>query len=545
MSSTRAAPGHGAGRVLPPASFFDRLQAALACRGATVGRMRISLGRRSSSRVMTSGWTDLLILDLALGLLLASGCARSVAPEPRDELVGFESALVLSGGVQAAVPGSVQGRPAEIVLELADPISSVTRSCFEGTPPETRATVRYPSWRGGFLQAPEIELSGARIGQRRLGPLRAALIDGDPCRVTLGSDVLARYAVWIDPASRTLRLLASRDRAAYEAEMRSAQAGEEASLIEVERDPSSDWPMLTIRARQGRQALIGPVVLTTGSEDSVFSRASASSARIRPGPALLREIEVPPGVELPASVGGDAVELDVLELAPGISVRNAAVRTDPDWKGTAHGTLGGDVWGRFRVVLDARSGVLLLRRPRLVAGKGRQRCGAAATEEACVELHQRASAQGVELIATVWRDLPEGASVHLEVLDAQGAPLGGSCRTGFSFMRTGRGVSSAHRLPWSELSKSVPRCAQALAGANSVRFSLWQDEPVEACPGACAFVQDLEVGRVSCECHGTGAGPIGQAERRLLETYQELMRRGKREKPLSSDEPSEPGDLER
>jgi hypothetical protein len=496
---------------------------------------------------MTWGRADLLLLELSLAFLLVSGCARTVAPEPRDELAGFESALVLSGGVRAAVPGSVQGRPAEIVLELADPISSVTRSCFEGASPESRATVRYPSWRGGFHQAPEIELAGARIGQRRLGPLRAALMDGDPCRVTLGSDVLARYAVWIDPASRMLRLLASRDRAAYEAEIRSAQAGagEEVSLIDVERDPSADWPMLTIRARQGQQTLIGPVVLATGAEDSVFSRASASSAQLRPGPALLREIEVPPGVELPAAFGGDAVELDVLELAPGISVRNAAVRTDPDWNGTAHGTLGGDVWGRFQMVLDARSGALVLRRPRLVAAQGRQRCGPAASEEACVELRQRGSAQGVELIATIWRDLPEGASVHFDVLDAQGAPLGASCRTGLTFTRTGRGVSTAHRLPWSELSKSVPRCAQALAPASSVRFSLWQDEPVEACPGTCAFVQDLEVGRVSCECHGTGAGPIGQAERRLLETYQELMRRGKREKSRSFDEPREPSDQER
>ncbi|HYX91499.1 MAG TPA: hypothetical protein VE782_08055, partial [Myxococcaceae bacterium] len=353
-----------------------------------------------------------------------------------------------------------------------------------------------------------------RIGQRRLGAIRAALIDGDGCRVTLGSEVLGRYAVWIDPASRTLRLLPGRERAAYEAEVRAAPAGEEISLLDVERDPSGDWPMLTIRARTDRNALIGPMVLTTGAEDSVVSRASASSAQLRPSPSLRRDTAATSGVHVQASAGAESIELDVLELAPAIAVRNAELRVDPGWKGTAHGALGGDVWGRFRVALDARAGVLLLRRPRVVAAQGRQQCGSDG-EEGCLELHQRAMPNGMELIATVWRDFPEGGTIYLDALDPQGAPLPASCRLGFTVAPSGRGLSSVHRVAWGELSKSLPLCAQALASAGSFRFSRWQDERVEGCFGNCIFVQDLEGARVSCECHGMGAGLIGHAAHQL------------------------------
>jgi hypothetical protein len=456
----------------------------------------------------------------ALAFALASlgvGCARSVGPGARDDLAGFESALVLSGGVRAAALGTVQGRPAEIVLELAAPITTVTRPCFNGPPPPARATVRYPNPRGGVEEAAEIDLVGVKLGDRRLGAIRAALGDGEICRVTLGSDVLASVAVWIDPASRKLRLFPSRDRAAYEAEVRATPAGEEAWVIDVERDPSTDWPLLAVRARQGGNVLTGPVVLTTGNPDTTFSGKAMSSARLRSASPAPRDRELPQGVALPDTIGGDAVVLDALELAPGVGLQNAVVRTDPDWSGASLGTLGGDVWGKFVFLLDARAGVLLLRRPRLVASPSRQRCGPsqAATEERCFELHQRASADGVELVATIWRDLPEGASVHLEVLDGEGAIVARRCRVGFSFTPTGRGVSTAHRLPWPTLSRSLPACARALAHAASVRYALLQDGPVEECPGTCVFVEDLDAARMACHCEVTPPGWIGHAERRL------------------------------
>ncbi|HZA51544.1 MAG TPA: hypothetical protein VE549_12445, partial [Myxococcaceae bacterium] len=251
----------------------------------------------------------------------------------RDDLTGFEGPLVLSGGVRAAAPGTVQGRPAEIVLELAAPITRVTRPCFAGSPPPARATVRYPNPRGGVEEAAEIDLFGVKLGDRRLGALRAAVEHGDVCRVTLGSDVLGSVAVWIDPSSRKLRLLPSRERKEYETELRAVAAGEEAWVIAVERDPSTDWPLLAVRARQGGNVLTGPVVLSTGNANTTLSAKAVADARLRGYAAGPRDREVPPGSELPDALGAEAVKLDALELAPGVGLRDAVVRTDPDWSG--------------------------------------------------------------------------------------------------------------------------------------------------------------------------------------------------------------------
>jgi hypothetical protein len=324
-------------------------------------------------------------------------------------------------------------------------------------------------------------------------------------------------AVWIDPASRKLRLLPSRERDEYEAEARAIPAGEEAWVIAVERDPSTDWPLLAVRAKQGGNVLTGPVVLSTGNPDTTLSGRAVSSARIRAVANGPRDGEVPTGVDLPDAFRAEAVRLDALELAPGVGLRDTVVRTDPDWSGASLGTLGGDVWGKFVFLLDARAGVLVLRRPHLVLSPSRQRCGtsADASEEKCFELHQRPSPPGVELVATIWRDLPEGALVYLEVLDAQGSVVAQRCRVGFSFTPAARGVSTAHRLPWPALSRSLPGCARALAHAVSVRYALLEDEPIEECPGTCVFVQDLDAARMACSCDGIGPGSIRHAERRL------------------------------
>jgi hypothetical protein len=259
------------------------------------------------------------------------------------------------------------------------------------------------------------------------------------------------------------------------------------------------------------------VVLSTGSADTTLSAKAVNDARLRGYATGPRDREVPPGSELPDALGAEAVKLDALELAPGVGLRDAVVRTDPDWSGASLGTLGGDVWGKFVFLLDARAGVLVLRRPSLVSSPSRQRCGASpdASEEKCFELYQRSAADGVELVATIWRDLPAGASVHLEVLDGEGAVLARRCRVGFSFTPTGRGVSTAHRLPWPALSRSLPGCAKALAHATSVRYALLEDEPIEECPGTCVFVQDLDAARMVCSCDGTAPPSVGHAERRL------------------------------
>lgn len=474
------------------------------------------------------------------------GCARRLPSEPAQDLAGLSLPLQTSGAVALSVEGSVGARQAEVLLEVAQPIALVTTGCFDRVP-SSDTQVRYPRPQGGFGDAKELELGNARIGPRRLGPVRAAVLEGDVCELTLGSDVLSRYALEVDPTSRTVTFLKPATRESY-AQRAAASSEYEQHVIELVRDPAADWPMLAARVNQDSQRLTGAFVLTTSSASSMLDHAAASDADLVLGPDFFRKLGVPPNVPIPKNIGGNLYSIDQLELTPGFGLWRVPFESSAEWKNpSAIGTLGGDVWGRFLATIDVSADTLFLRRPKLVASEGRQRCATGkpgeASEEACFVLHQRdLPDSGVEVVTTVWRELRNGGQLHLALLDAKGEPIGGACQVGMSFAPSDRGATSAHRVPWSGLERALPQCASNFAKAAQVRFDMWDEGPLSACPGTCAFARDL-TGKVACECQGNAPGLMGDAERRFMELYQDLLkRRGGKPGEEPSDREDEPKD---
>ncbi len=443
--------------------------------------------------------------------------------------------------------GEVAGTPAEVVLDVAQPLSRVTEGCFGEDVPSSGTSVRIPTPQGEYEVAEVISFSGARIGGRRLGELRAALDEGDACEVTVGSEVLTPYALEIDPARRVLRILPTRARADYAAQVRAmgSEGPDEIHLLELLRDPEGDWPLLAARVSQESNVLTGPFVVSTAAAETVVASSASESAGLERGPAFMRELGVPAGRKLPPNLGGNAIWANRIELAPGFGFREVIVGVDEGWKGSAVGVLGGDVWGRFHATVDPAAGVLFLRRPRVVGIGTRQRCAVPegdAREEACFVLEQREAADGVEVVTTVWRDLPKGARVYLDPVDSEGRPIGAMCRVGMTFPEGERGVSAAHHLPWEAMAKTVPECAQELAQLASFRFSLMEEEPLDECPGTCAFAEGMMSQRVSCECVGSSYAPSSEMEQRMRELHRKLNphRREQKAPPPAPDEPEDP-----
>lgn len=482
---------------------------------------------------------------LSLLALISAGCARTVPPgETPASLEGLELPLTGPGGVRLAVDGSIDGEGVEVLLELAQPLTTIQSGCYERMP-SSPGTVRFPVPGGDVQEAAEVTVPRVRIGGRMVGTLTAALQEGEGCYLTLGSDTLGSYAITVDPARRVVRIGPSQPREVWGERDRAAASGTEHRLLELVRDPNTDWPMVAARAAQGEDVVTGPFILVTSAAESTIAKDVVQGSGLQTGPAFLRDLGFPKDLELPKSVGGDVVTLGRLELAPDFGLKFAALRLDDDWSSRgALGTLAGDVWGHFITTFDPTAGVLWLERPGIEASGDRQRCAgsgdAAASEEGCFVLHQQDHPDGVQLSTTVWRDLPRGARVYLEPLDAKGQELDGMCRIGLSFARSDRGVSAAHLVPWPGLERSLPPCADQLERAASVRFSVWEEGPLEACPGTCAFVQDLGTGRVSCECQSS-AGAMGEGEEKFLEFYRDVLEKQKRQRPdVDPEEPADP-----
>jgi hypothetical protein len=224
--------------------------------------------------------------------------------------------------------------------------------------------------------------------------------------------------------------------------------------------------------------------------------------------------------------------LDELALGPRAAVQALPVELEPGAPARLPaGVLGADVWGRFDALLDLPQGVLVLHRTRLEGG-GRCARRGEATAEACLEAVSRPGDGGVSAGVAVWRALPEGARVTFE---AVGTEL--PCRVGFSFPPSGRGRSLWHRLPWPRLATEQPACAAALARATGLAPASFEEGSHPACPGLCAFAEDLASGRVSCQCQPARRSDDEAAARFLLR-----LRRGPGPDGGATQEAPEPGD---
>ncbi len=475
----------------------------------------------------------------AIALLLAS-CVKPMPAEPADPLDGLSARLTSGAGLRMQIGGAVDGRSAQVVFDVSSPLTTVTTGCF-AEPPSSRGSVRFPHPGGRWLKLGEVKLERAKVGERRLGERMAGLWeDGARCEVVLGTDVLLPYALEVDPSRRELMVTRSRPRADYFASASEEQASaDEVHVLELTREPTTDWPMLAVRLRQGEAVLTGPFILATAELHSSISDEAARENGFRSGAELIRAL-MRSGAPLPERLEFGGYGFDELELAPGFGFRFAAMRGDAAWRNRgALGLLGSDVWGRFHVTVDVGAGVLVLKRPKVVTSGKRQQCGGAQSEEACFGLHAFRDGEGITAVGAVWRDLPEGGRVYLEPLGDFGE-WRTACRIGFSFGRVDRGVSTLHHFPWEGLEESMPQCAASLKQASGATLALFEEGQLGSCPGHCAFVHELTTNRVSCECQPQLGGAAGEAERKFLELYRQMLERHQLPRSPNPSEEKEP-----
>jgi hypothetical protein len=430
------------------------------------------------------------LLNAALLLLLLGGCHRAAPPAPpAQSLVGLRVPLRAAPALQLLVQGGVAGQPAQLALDLSRPLSTASAGCFPGGLPRSEGTARVPEPTGGFSERELVTLRDAQLAGRRLGALQVGLTRERECVVALGQDVLAPYALEVDPLRRELAFLPSRPRAMWAQER--AQPGEELLLLELSREPTTDWPLVAARVRAGERELTGAFVLGTREPFSRLAAAPARAAGLTPVEGQRRQ----------------AFLVDSVALSQGAQVAPALLEAGESWKhaGTL-GRLGPDVWGRFRATLDFAGHTLLLRRPAQAEGS-RAGCGERADEEGCYGLHVRRQPDGrLAVSGAVWRDLPRGGRLELEPTGTDASLARSACRVGLTFAPTSRGVSTQHVLPWPQLEQALPECAQVLWKAEGLTPSLFAEEAFDQCPATCVYVRHLVTRRLNCECQ---PGPLG------------------------------------
>lgn len=521
----RPAEIRGGGKILRGAEIRRGgkiLRGGKIARGAEIGR---------AARLGSPTAVARAALCIAVAFALSCAHRGDVKLAKELKLDGLDAPLLPEPQVRAAVGGEVQGVSAEVRFDFAEPLTTVTRGCFEeGEFVDSGETVEVPSPTGEPQALTLVQLGGVAVAGVRAGGLRAGMIaDEKRCVLTIGSDVLSPYAVTIDPATRRVRIEKSKPREQY---LAAQSEVEEQHFIDVSRDPKADWPMIAIRARQSQGAqVMGAFIVSLVEPQSGVVGDVAAEAGLVPNSAFLEDLPLPAGVKLPEKLKGRIFELDALELSPGFGLKYTTLHFMDGWKKPqALGVVGSDVWGRFRATLDPAAGLLVLRRPRVFASGERQQCAGRQpgqlSEEACFELRGEKQPRGAEAVVTLWRDAPQGARVYLELLDDKGAAIRSSCRVGITFSESDRGTSTRHRFPWAGLEQAMPRCAEEFLSAKGVAFGLYEEGGLRECPGQCGFVHDMNTGRVNCECQSVLAN-ITEAERKYLEMYRELMKRAK------------------
>jgi hypothetical protein len=435
--------------------------------------------------------------------LALAGCPRAIRREPADSLSGFTAPLSFGAGLRLVVDGSVDDAPADIVLDVASPLSMVTADCLSNGRnlyPDRAARVRQVD--GTTIGVDEVALPPARIGSRRIGARMVGVIAGQRrCVLSLGTDVLSQYAIQFDPERHSIALSGTLARSSYL--QSSFPATEEVHIVELARDPETDWPLLSARLNQGTVKSTSTFILSSRSEQSMLSEDEARAIGFQPAAAAPLE------KFLNSNLGRRVAPfhrfaLDSFELSPSFGIHRLTVRGDPAWKNpAAAGLLGSDVWGRFHATIDIGAGLLILRRPRTSSAGDRQLCAVAdgrASEEACFVLNASKLGDSLSVVSAIWRDLPEGGRLHLDPVDAQGRPLQSACQYGLSFQPGDRGLSMRRDFPWQAVEQAFPECAEAVRRADGFALSLFEDGPLSECQGECAFVRRRGGRKVLCAC---------------------------------------------
>lgn len=459
-------------------------------------------------------------------LVVLHGCYRTTGPGSVDSLVGLSFPLSPSPSLRLMLEGSVQELEAEVSFDPSQPVSFVTSKCMQE--PLFVARVSVPDAFGPDEVFPITRVNGLRLGATRFREFEAAVAAGKKCVVVLGAPELKDLAVEVNPVARTVRFRPSQSREKWAAEAEAS--GEDAQVLALPKEPRFDWPLLPIRVRQGPTQIDLTMLFSLREPRSRVFDDWARAAGLKPGLELLEGLALPEGLELPAELAQlRGYTWDSLEFAPGFGLTVGSLESEPGAPPHAvHGLLGADAWSRFYMTYDVGSSVLVLRRPRVFISGTRARCerGGVVSEEACFELHAVPSGDGVDVTVALWRPLPLGAQLSLELTGGAG-----TCRLGLTFSAGDRGRSTHHHFPWKKLGEAIPACGEAFKSVTAVSFGLLQESPLLECPGVCAYARDSLTGRLSCECQPGVRTADGDAEKRLLELFKKLLeeRRGPRE----------------
>lgn len=465
-------------------------------------------------------------------LLCLVACHRERRGDEVESLVGHTMPLVASPALRLVMAGALDGRPVEVTLDPASPVSFITSECLPR--PSIRAHVKVLDPFGPDETYPIARVEDFTLGALRHAPFEAALAEGQRCVLVLGGPELKGTAIELDPARREVKFRPSQPKEKWVAEAEAS--GDDAQVLMVTRDPLNDWPLLPVRLRQGPNTFEGVMLLSLRDSRSRIYDESARAAGLRPGLELLEGLPLPEGVTLPPELKQlRGYAWDAFEFAPGFGLNEGSIEIEQGAPAHAPlGMLGADLWGRFHVVYDVGTGALTLRRPRVFISGTRAKCvrGGETSEEACFELHSTSVDGGVEVTATVWSPLPNGAQLSLDLAGSTG-----SCRIGITFARGDRGRSTHHRFPWEKLSQSVPGCADGFVGVTAVTPGLLEEGTLRQCPGVCAWARDAVSQRMSCECQPGARNADGEAEKRLLELFKKAL---EQMGPAQQPEPKDP-----
>ncbi len=470
---------------------------------------------------------------LLVAVFLLSSCHRVTGPPGVDSLVGLSFPLLSSPAPRIAVKGQVNELDAEVSFDPSQPVSFVTSKCVPD--PSFVARVSVPDAFGPDETFPVVRVFGLQVGATRFRVFEAAVASGKTCVVVLGAPELKELALEVNPVARTLKFRPSQSREKWAAEAEAS--GEDAQVLALTKESRFDWPLIPIRVRQGPEHFDLTMLFSLREPRSRVFDDWARASGMKPGLELLEGLALPEGVVLPPELSQlNGYTWDSLEFAPGFGLAVGSLEVEPGAPPHAvHGLLGADAWSRFYMTYDVGSSVLVLRRPRVFVSGSQARCerGEQVSEEACFELHATPSGDGIDVTATVWRPLPLGAQLSLDVIGGAG-----TCRLGITFSPGDRGRSTHHHFPWKKLGDSMPACGgEAFKGVTSVSPGLLEESPLMECPGVCAYARDAMTGRMSCECQPGVRTADGDAEKRLLELFKRMLDEKKEAREIEPKDP--------
>lgn len=465
-------------------------------------------------------------------LLFFTACHRVTGPPGVESLSGLTFPLASSPALRLVVRGAVAEFDAEISFDPSQPVSFVTSKCVPS--PAFIARVSVPDAFGPDEVFPVTRVVGLRLGSTRFRTFEAAIASGKSCVVVLGAPELQALALEVNPVERTVRFRPSQPKEQWAAEAEAS--GEDAQVLELTKEPKFDWSLLPVRVRQGPANFDLTMLFSLREPRSRVFDDWARATGLKPGLELLEGLALPEGLELPPELSQlRGYTWDSLEFAPGFGLQVGSLEIEPGAPPHAvHGLVGADVWSRFFMTYDVGSSVVVLRRPRVFVSGSSSRCerGGVTSQEACFELFAKPTGDGVDLTAAVWGPLPHGAQLSLDL-----AGSSGTCHVGFTFSAGDRGRNTHHHFPWKKLGESIPACGAAFKGVTAVTPGLLEENPLQECPGVCAYARDAVTGRLSCECQPGVRTADGDAEKRLLELFKKLL---EERKAPREEEPKDP-----